>query len=162
MLQILFIILKILGILLLVVLGVLLAVLLLVLFVPLRYQGEISFDAKTQGQILVSWLLHFFTARVSYDGSVKVLVKVLWFRLFNKTVWPEEESQISDESDEIEEISIPVERAENVRETKRENKTQASKDQVSKIEKYEKTERSKINIKTEKQPITGFPKFLIL
>lgn len=154
MLQILFMILKILGILLLAVLGIILTVLLLVLFVPLRYQADVAFDGKPQGQVLVSWLLHLLTVRVSYDGNVKVLVKVLWLRLFNKTVWPDEELQNSDEldeSDEIEEIMIPVERAETVREAKSEHKPQTSKDQAVKIEKREKVDRSEKVIKSEKR-----------
>ncbi len=92
MLHILLMILKILGILLLVILGIILAVLLVVLFVPLRYRVDASFDGKPQGGVLVSWLLHLVTVRVSYDGAVKALVKVLWFRLFDKTVWPAEDS----------------------------------------------------------------------
>ncbi|MBE5972060.1 MAG: DUF2953 domain-containing protein [Lachnoclostridium sp.] len=102
MLQILFMILKILGILLLVILGFILAVLLLVLFVPLRYRVDAAFDGKPEGGVLVSWLLQLITVRVSYDGSVKALVKVLWFRLFDKTVWPTEE-------EETETDDLPVE-----------------------------------------------------
>lgn len=150
MLQILLMILKILGILLLVVLGIILTVLLLVLFVPLRYQVDVTFDGKPQAQVLVSWLLRLITVRVSYDGSVKALVKLLWFKLFNKTVWPEEGSQISDESEEIEEITIPVERAENVREAKIEHKPQLSQNQTVKIESDEKIDRSEKTVKGDK------------
>lgn len=105
MLQILFMILKILGILLLVVLGIILAVLLLVLFVPLRYRADAVFDGKPQGGVLVSWLLHLVTVRVNYDGSIKALVKVLWFRLFDKTVWPAEEPEISEGADVTESVA---------------------------------------------------------
>lgn len=123
MLQILFMILKILGILLVVVLGILLAVLLLVLFVPLRYRFDASFDGKPGGGVLVSWLLHLVTVRVNYDGSVKALVKVLWFRLFDKTVWPAEEAENPEETEVIvpvkntivTEVADPVEAAESVK-----------------------------------------------
>ena len=123
MLQILFMILKILGILLLVVLGILLAVLLLVLFVPLRYRIDASFDGKPGGGVLVSWLLHLVTVRVNYDGSVKALVKVLWFRLFDKTVWPAEEAENPEETEEtvpventiVTEVTEPVKAAESVK-----------------------------------------------
>ena len=91
MLQVLLMILKILGILILVILGIILAVLLLVLFVPVRYRGDAAFDGKPGGGVLVSWLMHLVTVRVNYDGKVKALVKILWFRLFDKTVWPSEE-----------------------------------------------------------------------
>lgn len=111
MLQILFMILKILGILLLVILGIILAVLLLVLFVPVRYRTDASFDGKPVGGVAVSWLLHLITVRVNYDGSVKALVKVLWFRLFDKTVWPAEESPLPEETEVTEptEMIDPVE-----------------------------------------------------
>lgn len=111
MLQILFMILKILGILLLVILGIILAVLLLVLFVPVRYRADASFDEKPVGGVAVSWLLHLITVRVNYDGSVKALVKVLWFRLFDKTVWPAEESPLPEEAEVTEptEMIDPVE-----------------------------------------------------
>ena len=111
MLQILFMILKILGILLLVILGIILAVLLLVLFVPIRYRADASFDEKPVGGVAVSWLLHLITVRVNYDGSVKALVKVLWFRLFDKTVWPAEESPLPEETEVTEptEVIEPVE-----------------------------------------------------
>ncbi|MBQ5916603.1 MAG: DUF2953 domain-containing protein [Lachnospiraceae bacterium] len=91
MLQVLLMILKILGILILVILGIILAVLLLVLFVPVRYRGDAAFDGKPGGGVLVSWLMHLVTVRVSYDGKATALVKVLWFRIFDKIVWPAEE-----------------------------------------------------------------------
>ena len=91
MLQVLLMILKILGILILVILGIILAVLLLVLFVPVRYWVDAAFDGKPGGGVLVSWLMHLVTVRVSYDGKATALVKVLWFRIFDKTVWPAEE-----------------------------------------------------------------------
>ena len=91
MLQVLLMILKILGILILVILGIILAVLLLVLFVPVRYRVDAAFDGKPGGGVLVSWLMHLVTVRVSYDGKATALVKVLWFRIFDKTVWPAEE-----------------------------------------------------------------------
>ncbi len=92
MLQILFMILKFLGTLLLVVLGIILVVLLVVLFVPLRYRADVSFDGKPRGGVMVSWLLRLVTVRVNYDECVTALVKMLWFRLFDKTVWPAEEA----------------------------------------------------------------------
>ncbi len=110
MLQILFMILKILGILLLVILGIILAVLLLVLFVPVRYRADASFEGKPAGGVAVSWLLHLITVRVNYDGSVKALVKVLWFHLFDKTVWPAEEAPIPEET----EVAVPAEEIEPV------------------------------------------------
>ena len=100
MLHLLLLILKILGILLLVILGIILAVLLLVLFVPLRYQANAEFDGKPKGNVLLSWLLHLITVRVSYDGSIKALVKILWFKVFETTIGGDDESE--DESKDTE------------------------------------------------------------
>lgn len=117
MLQILLTILKILGILILVILGIILTVILLVLLVPIRYGADVSFDGKPSGNISVSWLLRMISVRVSYDGKVKALVKLLWFRLFDKTVWPaEDDADVSENSveDELEDdffslVDKPVE-----------------------------------------------------
>ena len=108
MLQVLLMILKILGILILVILGIILAVLLLVLFVPVRYRGDAAFDGKPGGGVLVSWLMHLVTVRVSYDGEATALVKVLWFRIFDKTVWPaEEESSNTADRADVQVGSVP-------------------------------------------------------
>ena len=93
MLQLLLMILKILGIILLVILGMILAVLLIVLFVPVRYRGDVTFDGKPEGGVLVSWLFKLVTVRVNYDGSLKALVKVLWFKLFEQTLWSSEDTE---------------------------------------------------------------------
>lgn len=108
MLQVLLMILKILGILILVILGIILAVLLLVLFVPVRYRVDAAFDGKPGGGVLVSWLMHLVTVRVSYDGKATALVKVLWFRIFDKTVWPaEEESTNTADHADVQVGSVP-------------------------------------------------------
>ena len=108
MLQVLLMILKILGILILVILGIILAVLLLVLFVPVRYRVDAAFDGKPEGGVLVSWLMHLVTVRVSYDGKATALVKVLWFRVFDKTVWPaEEESTNTADRADVQVGSVP-------------------------------------------------------
>ena len=96
MLQLLLSILKILGIIVLVILGIILTVLLLVLLVPIRYRGDASFDGKPKGNVLVSWLLRLVTVRVDFDGSaLNALVKVLWFRLFEQTLWSSSETEAS-------------------------------------------------------------------
>ena len=108
MLQVLLMILKILGILILVILGIILVVLLLVLFVPVRYQVDAAFDGKPGGGVLVSWLMHLVTVRVSYDGKATALVKVLWFRIFDKIVWPaEEESTNTADHADVQVGSVP-------------------------------------------------------
>lgn len=107
MLQLLLMILKILGIVLLVILGLVLTILLLVLFVPVRYQIDASFDGKPKGGVLVSWLLRLVTVRVNYDGSVKALVKLLFFKLFDKTLWPsEDKDEEAEDGGDITEIPL--------------------------------------------------------
>lgn len=91
MLQLLLTILKILGMTALAILGIILAVLLIVLLIPIRYRGEVFFEGKPQGGVLVSWLLRIVTVRADYDGSsLRALVKVFWFRLFDQMLWPSE------------------------------------------------------------------------
>lgn len=90
MLHIVLLLLKILGIILLVILGLILLVLLLVLFVPVRYRMDGTASDKRKGyaagDAVVSWLLHLFRAKVSYDCSLVVTVKVLFFTLFKETL----------------------------------------------------------------------------
>lgn len=95
MLQILLTILKILGILILVILGVILAVILAVLLVPIRYGGDVSFDGKPKGGVLVSWLFRILTVRLDYDGeALNARVKIFWFQVFGKTLWPSVEAEV--------------------------------------------------------------------
>ena len=84
MLHILFIILKILGILLLVILGLLLLCLLAVLFVPIRYRGDGSYHSiKDFGVHLhVHWLLHAVSLRIAYENELRYAVKLFGFRIF--------------------------------------------------------------------------------
>lgn len=109
MLQLLFTILKILGIMILVILGIILVVLLAVLLVPIRYRGDVSFDGKPKGNVLISWFLRLLTIRVMYDGeSVTALVKLLWFSVFNQTVWSPEGTADS-EQDSLSETNAEAE-----------------------------------------------------
>lgn len=104
MLHILLLLLKILGILLLVILGILLFLVLVVLFVPVRYRGNVSFHGEPRGNVLVSWLLHVLTARLMMDESLKLCVKVLWFKLFEETLWSKEEDEGPKEDLSVEEL----------------------------------------------------------
>ena len=109
MLQLLFTILKILGIMILVILGIILAVLLAVLLIPIRYRGDVSFDGKPKGNVLISWFLRLLTVRVMYDGeSVTALVKLLWFSVFNQTVWSPEGTADS-KQDSLSETNVAAE-----------------------------------------------------
>lgn len=92
-------ILKIIGILVLLILGLILAAFLLILFVPVRYQADISFDGKPDGEAAVSWLLQAVRIRVSYHEHADVSGQVLWFKLFDMRLWPPEDEVEEFESD---------------------------------------------------------------
>ena len=93
MLSIIFLILKILGILLLILLLLILFFAVVVLFVPVRYRLTASRYEKLKGELLVSWLLRGISLRIFYDGRALARGKVLWFRLFEKQLWPFEEEE---------------------------------------------------------------------
>lgn len=105
MLSIIFLILKILGILLLILLLLILFFAVVVLFVPVRYRLTASRYEKLKGELLVSWLLRGISLRVFYDGRALARGKVLWFRLFEKQLWPFEEA----DDGEFDEATEPTE-----------------------------------------------------
>lgn len=85
-------ILKILGILLLAVLGVILTLIVLILLVPVRYRLECLIDGpeggaeepgfgKPHGRVRITWLMHFVSLTLSYDGKAKVCLRLLGIRL---------------------------------------------------------------------------------
>ena len=92
LLHILFIILKILGILLLVILGLLFLCLLAVLFVPIRYRGNGRYHSiKDFGVHLhIHWLLHAVSLRIAYENELRYAVKLFGFRIFGS------ESEVKD------------------------------------------------------------------
>lgn len=81
--EIIFLILKTVGIILLVVLCLLLAVLALVLFVPVKYRAEGSLPegGKPQAYIRVTWLLRFISFRMEYAGGLRMTVKAAGIRI---------------------------------------------------------------------------------
>ena len=85
MLQILFLIIKIIGIILAVLLGLALLILLLVLFVPVRYQAygiRSSRECRAEGR--VSWLLRLLCIPFSFqDGELEIRVKLLGFTILD-------------------------------------------------------------------------------
>lgn len=108
MLHILLIILKLLGLLLLVILGLLILILLTVLFVPVRYRADLSACGEKTGIVRVTWLLGLAQICAQYDGSVKVTVKVLWKRFFDRTVWPEENGSEGEQTEDLTEKTEQV------------------------------------------------------
>ena len=69
MLHILFLILKIIGILLLVVLGLILSVLAVVLLIPVRYRVSAEKGSKIQAEGSLSWLMGMIRIQAGYDGG---------------------------------------------------------------------------------------------
>ena len=118
MLSIIFLILKILGILLLILLLLILFFAVVVLFVPVRYRLTASRYEKLKGELLVSWLLRGISLRVFYDGRALARGKVLWFRLFEKQLWPFEEADDGEFGEAAEQTEIGRQKAE-AREEKR-------------------------------------------
>lgn len=96
MLHIIFVILKIIGLLLLAILGLILIVLLLVLLVPIRYRGTGSYYEKGKGSIVFSWLLHILTVRVEYEGNVTAAVRLFGFRILKPKIMNEELKEAED------------------------------------------------------------------
>ena len=89
MLEIVLLILKIAGIILAVVLGILITVICCVLFVPVRYRGDFSVG-DTEGEkkeidamLRATWLLRLVRVYVSYEESVRVRIKLLFFTLMD-------------------------------------------------------------------------------
>lgn len=89
MLEIVLLILKIAGIILAVVLGILITVICCVLFVPVRYRGDFSVgdteDEKKEIDAILraTWLLRLVRVYVSYEESVRVRIKLLFFTLMD-------------------------------------------------------------------------------
>ena len=85
MLQILFLIIKIIGIILAALLGLALLILLLVLFVPVRYRAygiRSSRECRAEGR--VSWLLRLLSIPFSFqDGELEIKVKLLGFTILD-------------------------------------------------------------------------------
>lgn len=77
-------ILKIIGLVLLALLSLLLAVLLLALFVPIRYRVDGAYEEKIEAKGQVTWLLHFLSVKVVFDGTLQYCVRVAGIRLLPK------------------------------------------------------------------------------
>lgn len=85
MLHVLFLILKIIGIILAVLLGLILLLLLLVLFVPVRYRAYgIKKGGECRAEAKLSWLLHLISIPISYqNGELSARLRILGFPVLN-------------------------------------------------------------------------------
>lgn len=78
-----FCILKIIALALLGIAALLLLVLLLVLLIPIRYHVRAAYAGKKPfGVIEASWLLHLFSVRVQYRGTLEAAVRVFGIKIF--------------------------------------------------------------------------------
>ncbi len=82
--DIVFLILKIIGIALLCILGLLLLAILLVLFVPLRYRVEGKKEETLEAKARVTWLLHFVNAELSYATALNLRIKILGICFYDR------------------------------------------------------------------------------
>ena len=99
MLTIFLTILKILGILLLVVIGLLILGILAILFVPLRYDGKISYNDKNQCVATqITWLFRLICIEGGYQEKVYTRARLLWFTLWK---WKADEKE-NDKEDHLE------------------------------------------------------------
>lgn len=84
MVHIIFLILKILGIILLVLLGLVLLILALILFVPIRYRAEGKRYEIFQGKARVTWLFRIFAIHAEFDEELKISVRIFGVPLKKK------------------------------------------------------------------------------
>lgn len=99
MLTIFLTILKIIGILLLVVIGLLILGILAILFVPLRYDGKISYNDKNQCVATqITWLFRLICIEGGYQEKVYARARLLWFTLWK---WRADEKE-NDKEDHLE------------------------------------------------------------
>lgn len=99
MLTIFLTILKIIGILLLVVIGLLILGILAILFVPLRYDGKISYNDKNQCVTTqITWLFRLICIEGGYQEKVYARARLLWFTLWK---WKADEKE-NDKEDHLE------------------------------------------------------------
>ncbi len=101
MLHILFIILKIFGILLLSVLGLVFICLLTVLFVPIRYKGDVKFQSIKEivFHAHIHWLFHIISLRILYKDELKYELKIFGHQ-FHKNEDENNEDADDDKCDE--------------------------------------------------------------
>lgn len=82
--NILFLLLKLIGILLLAVIALLLLLVLAVLIVPIRYSVNVEHGGNIYADCRVNWLLHFINTRISYiDEKLHIRVRLSVFTLYD-------------------------------------------------------------------------------
>lgn len=125
MLEIVFLILKIAGIIFVSVLGILIVVVCFALFVPVRYRGDFSAadtdvsEKKTvSAKFRATWLLYLVRVYISYEETARVRVKLLFFTLMDtakekKAKRRKKEREKKEDREEEDAESTPEEKREN-------------------------------------------------
>ena len=134
MLTIFLTILKIIGILLLVVIGLLILGILAILFVPLRYDGKISYNDKNQCvETQITWLFRLICIEGGYQEKVYARARLLWFTLWK---WKADEKE-DDKEDHLESADYSEEELDRLLEER-------SQKEESKEETKEETKEAKV------------------
>lgn len=134
MLTIFLTILKIIGILLLVVIGLLILGILAILFVPLRYDGKISYNEKNQCVATqITWLFRLICIEGGYQEKVYARARLLWFTLWK---WKADEKE-NDKEDHLESADYSEEELDRLLEER-------SQKEESKEETKEETKEAKV------------------
>lgn len=82
--NIIFLLLKLIGIILLAVIALLLLIVLTVLFVPIRYTVRLEHGGNIYADCRVNWLLHFINARISYiNEKPHIRIRLLFITLYD-------------------------------------------------------------------------------
>lgn len=138
MLTIFLTILKILGILLLVVIGLLILGILAILFVPLRYDGKISYNDKNQCVATqITWLFRLICIEGGYQEKVYARARLLWFTLWKWKADEKENDKEDDKEDHLESADYSEEELDRLLEER-------SQKEESKEETKEETKEAKV------------------
>lgn len=154
MLQIFFLILKIIGIILAAVLGLAILLLLLVLFVPVRYRAYgVKKEGECRAEAKISWLLHLISVPVVFrEGELSAKIKILGITLMDLTD--------SGSFEEAEPVPEPAERTEEQK-TAQSGERQAQEHPVEKQAAPERTSQKKEELEEEEEEKNGiFFRFL--
>lgn len=150
MLHIVWMLLKIIGILLLVLLGLLVVISATILTVPLRYRGEASASGTVESLRIYakfSWLLHLVSGYLLYeDGKTKWQVRVLWRKRNSEK--PVREKQKAEETTDVEKTTKVEETAE-MKEIEEVEKTKKA-EEITEKKESEKTGESAERTKKQK------------
>ena len=154
MLQIFFLILKIIGIILAAVLGLAILLLLLVLFVPVRYRAYgVKKEGECRAEAKISWLLHLISVPVAFrEGELSAKIKILGITLMDLTD--------SGSFEEAEPVPEAAERTEEQK-TAQSGERQAQEHPVEKQAAPERTSQKKEELEEEEEEKNGiFSRFL--